>query len=143
MTSTETETVASTNGSLTVSLLLAACDEEIAIARRIGAATAKHHDVWGQRNESSLDSAYSRQGFACSGREALEIIVGDGIHAAAASTDVRLRYDGWATIAENEGLHELAAALRAYVRAHRSGSGLLVAEAVSYLEGARRLIAAA
>ena len=143
MTPTDTENVATTRGSLAVSLLLAACDEEIATARRIGAATARHNDTWGQRHDVLLDSAYSRPGFACSGRDALGIIAGDGIHAPAASTEVRLKYDGWATIAESEGQPELAAALRAYVRAHRAGSGMLVADAIAYLEDVRRIIAAA
>jgi hypothetical protein len=143
MTPTDTEHVASTSGSLAVSLLLAACDEELQNARRIGAATAKHHDTWGQRHEADLDSAYSLPGFACSGREALEIIVGDGLHAPGASTAVRIKYDGWATIAEQEGDPDLARALREYVRSHRRGGGLLVSDAIAYLEGARRVIAEA
>ena len=138
---TPTDTVETTTRSLVAPVLLAACDEEIEIARRMGDTTARRGD--GRRDEH-LDSAYSRAGFASTGRETLETIVGDGVHAARASTDVRLRYDGWATIAEQQGCGELAAALRTYVRDQRRGvGGLLVRDAIDYLEGARRIIAAA
>jgi hypothetical protein len=135
------ETVATDTRALVASVLLAACDEEIGIARRIGTETARQHD--GDRRTGGLDSAYSRAGFACGGREALEVIVGDGVHAPRASTEVRLRYDGWATIAEQQGCPELAADLRAYVREHRGGGGILVEDAIAYLDGARRVISAA
>ena len=140
---TPTDTVEISAKALVASALLAACDEEIELARRMGVTTARHGETWGRRGDD-VDSAYSRAGFASSGRETLETIVGDGLHAARASTEVRLRYDGWATVAEQQGCAELAAALRAYVRDQRRGvGGLLVRDAVAYLEGAREVIAAA
>jgi hypothetical protein len=127
----------------TVSLLLAACDEELAIARAIGRSTDVHRERWGNQHEQVLDSAYSRPGFACTGRRILAVIVGDGVHAPGASTDVRLRYDGWATVAELAGLTDVAASLRRYVDEHDGADGMLVSEAITYLEGVRRLLAAA
>lgn len=125
----------------TVAMLLAACDEELAGARAMAHASAVAIARSG-RHDTAVDSTYSRAGFACGGRRVLAVIVGDGIHAPRASTAVQLRYDGWATVAEQAGLGRLAGELRRYVARHDGPDSLLVPEAIAYLEGARRIIAA-
>lgn len=125
----------------TVSMLLAACDEELAFARRLLSSSMTHHDRDGRR-DTQLDSVYSRAGFASGGRATLATIVGDGVHSPRASTEVQRRYDGWATIAERAGQSRLAGELRRYVVRHGGADSVLVPEAVEYLEGARRIIAA-
>lgn len=121
--------------------LLKECDREIAEAHKIAEATRMNQDKWGDKRLDNLDSAYSRAGFAQSARNTLATIVGNGIHAHAADSDIVARYDGWAMVAQSAGEHELAAALRDYVTANDGRDGMLVSEAVAYLTRVRAIIA--
>lgn len=123
------------------SYLLTKCDELLELARAMERDGEIRHDKYSGKNEPHGGTAFSIPGFAQCGRATLATIVGNGIHAAAADTQVALAYDGWATLAHMAGQTELAQALREYVAGQDGPQLVLIPEAIRYLEGARKIIA--
>lgn len=125
-----------------VGSLQKAVANEFEIAERIRAKAQEQQSRSGNKTlppgESSY--AYSREGFAQSGRDTLATIVGNGCHMPTASTEIAISYGGWAMDAEMAGEPKLAALLREYVAKQTGSPGMLVSEAEAYLRGVEKLL---